>query len=40
MTLKEIIEEKNVASEKISPQKTEKFKVPVMYAAFLKKINQ
>jgi 2-polyprenyl-3-methyl-5-hydroxy-6-metoxy-1,4-benzoquinol methylase len=33
-----IIEEKIVISEKVSTQKAEKFKVPVMYAAFLKKI--
>ncbi|MFC6267097.1 class I SAM-dependent methyltransferase [Frigoriflavimonas asaccharolytica] len=33
----EIIEEKTVISEKITPEKAAKFKVPVMYAAFIKK---
>lgn len=34
-----IIEEKVVASKKLSPQKAEKFKVPIMYAAVLKNNN-
>jgi len=32
----EIIEEKVVISEKISPEKASKFKVPIMYAAYIK----
>lgn len=34
----EIIEEKIVISERISAEKAKKFKVPVMYAAFIRKI--
>lgn len=34
----EIIEEKVVISEKITPKQASKYKVPVMYAAFIKKI--
>jgi ubiquinone/menaquinone biosynthesis C-methylase UbiE len=35
----EILEEKVVISEKISSEKAIKFKVPIMYAAFIKKVN-
>jgi 2-polyprenyl-3-methyl-5-hydroxy-6-metoxy-1,4-benzoquinol methylase len=35
----EVIEEKIVISEKVSQKKAEKFKVPIMYAAFIKKLN-
>ena len=33
----EVIQERTVISEKISPQQAEKLKVPVMYAAFIQK---
>jgi 2-polyprenyl-3-methyl-5-hydroxy-6-metoxy-1,4-benzoquinol methylase len=33
-----ILEEKIVISEKVSPKHAEKFKTPVMYAAFVKNI--
>ena len=35
----EVIDEKIVISEKITETKADKFKVPVMYSAFVKKAN-